>query len=121
MNIAAPPKQRSLVASGGKGLSQDQLTRLEGELSEVKRLIKEQSRDLPAMSAVGSRMTFEPPIRDDIAAPMVDGSDAGLTDVATSLAAFDELYGNELPAASEASSLHLKSENMDQLASYVAQ
>ena len=39
--------------------------------------------------------------------------ESGATDAATSLAAFDHLYGSELPAASEASSLHLANENMD--------
>ena len=44
LNLAGPPQNmavRGLVPSGNKGLSQGQLSRLEGELSEVKRLIRE--------------------------------------------------------------------------------
>lgn len=36
-----PPKPRNLASNAQKGLSSDQLTRLEGELADVKRLIRE--------------------------------------------------------------------------------
>ena len=78
-------------------MSTDQIGRLEGELAEIKSLISGSGAPRNEGRLRSAMNLHDPP------APMTHSE----TDAAASIAAFDQLYGDEVKSMTEESSLHL--------------